>query len=173
MDKCCFKSASFYNSHINKNAQPTGSHVFKPTITVFELIQDIIGTNLLAKFHDDPTINVASKSVNKENFTSPCWSYIIGTNLLIKFHDDRIINEVSRVLTRFYYSHKARNSPPFCCHVFQPTRIIFKLIQDIIGTNLLIKFHEDLTINVASKSVNKVYYSHIRKNAQPPGSHVF
>ncbi|KAH3816123.1 hypothetical protein DPMN_117631 [Dreissena polymorpha] len=37
---------------------------------------------------------------------------------------------------------------------------------DIIGTNLLTKFHEDRKINVATRV-------HIRKNAPPPGSHVF
>ncbi|KAH3735235.1 hypothetical protein DPMN_041708 [Dreissena polymorpha] len=45
---------------------------------------------------------------------------------------------------------------------FQPTGIIFELIQEIIGMNLLTKFYEDWTINVASK-----------KNAPPLGSHVF
>ncbi|KAH3787166.1 hypothetical protein DPMN_165286 [Dreissena polymorpha] len=43
---------------------------------------------------------------------------------------------------------------PRGCHVFQPTGIIFELTQDIIETNLLTKFHEDWTINVACR-VNK------------------
>ncbi|KAH3737687.1 hypothetical protein DPMN_044280 [Dreissena polymorpha] len=94
---------------------------------------------------------------------------IIGTNFLTKFHEDRKINVASRVLTRKY-------APPPDSHVFQPTGIFFKifhedrtekcpapwktfvqaniiifeLIQDIIETNLLTKFHEVRTINVAS-----------------------
>ncbi|KAH3827137.1 hypothetical protein DPMN_129066 [Dreissena polymorpha] len=39
---------------------------------------------------------------------------------------------------------------------------IFDLIQDIIGTNVRTKFHDDQTINVA-----------LEKNAEPTGSHVF
>ncbi|KAH3819359.1 hypothetical protein DPMN_121092 [Dreissena polymorpha] len=55
---------------------------------------------------------------------------------------------------------------PLGGRVFQPTGTVFKLIKDIIGTNLLIKFHEDLTINVASRVLT-------RKNAPPTGCHVF
>ncbi|KAH3795521.1 hypothetical protein DPMN_149076 [Dreissena polymorpha] len=90
-----------------------------------------------------------------------------------------IINVASRVLTR-------KNAPPPGGHVFQPTGIIFELVQDIIEItdsrlqytlrvemNLLTKFHEDQTINVASRVLTRFYYSHIRKNAPPLGSHVF
>ncbi|KAH3861745.1 hypothetical protein DPMN_024679 [Dreissena polymorpha] len=100
-----------------KNAPPPGSHVFQANIIIFELIQDIIETNLLTKFHKDWTINVASR----EKCPAPD---IIGTNLLTKFHDDRKINVTSRELTSGG-------------HVFQPTGIIFELVQDIIGMNLL------------------------------------
>ncbi|KAH3888759.1 hypothetical protein DPMN_012799 [Dreissena polymorpha] len=136
--------------------RPLGGHVFPPTGTIFELIQDIIGTNHLTKFHDDRTINVASRVLTRKNAPPPD---IIRTNLLTKFHEDRKINVASRVLTR-------KNAPPPGSHVFQPTSIIFELVQDIIGVNLLTKFHEDLTINVASRV-------HIKKNAPPLGSHVF
>ncbi|KAH3863696.1 hypothetical protein DPMN_026686 [Dreissena polymorpha] len=75
----------------------------------FELVQDIMGTNLLNRFHDDRTIYVASRAL-----TSVYYSYvfqptstifklvqdIIGTNLLTKFHKDRTINAASRVLKR-------------------------------------------------------------------------
>ncbi|KAH3789713.1 hypothetical protein DPMN_167900 [Dreissena polymorpha] len=99
-----------------KNAPPPGGHVFQPTGTIFELIQDIIGINLLIKFNEDWKINVGY-----------------------------------RVFTRFYNtSHICKNAPPPGGHVFEPTRIILQLVQDIIGTNLLTKFHEDLKRNVAS-----------------------
>ncbi|KAH3775573.1 hypothetical protein DPMN_176978 [Dreissena polymorpha] len=110
-----------------KNAPPSGGHVLKETKTIFKLIQDIIGTNLLTKFHEDRKINVAS-----------------------------------RVLTRFYYRYKEKCPAPLD-HVFQPKGIIYELVQDIFGMNLLTKFHEDWTINVASGV----------KSAPPLGSHAF
>ncbi|KAH3846603.1 hypothetical protein DPMN_088906 [Dreissena polymorpha] len=51
----------------------------------------------------------------------------------------------------FYYSHIWKNAPPPGSHVFQPTGIIFELVQDIIKINLLTQFYEDRTINVASR----------------------
>ncbi|KAH3738994.1 hypothetical protein DPMN_045638 [Dreissena polymorpha] len=137
------------------------------TKTIFKLIQDIIGTNLLTKFHDDRKINVASRVLTMKNAPPPgCHVFIATktilkliqditrTNLLMKFHEDRKINVASRVLTR-------KNAPPPRGRIFQPTGI--KLVQDIIVRNLLIKFHEDQTINVASSV----------KNAPPLGSHVY
>ncbi|KAH3700872.1 hypothetical protein DPMN_075853 [Dreissena polymorpha] len=99
---------------------PPCSHVFQPTDIIFELVQDIIGMNLLTKFHEDQTIKVAS-----------------------------------RVLTRFYYSNIRKNAPPLGSHVFQANITIFELIQDIIETNLLTQFHEDWTINVASRELTR------------------
>ncbi|KAH3895012.1 hypothetical protein DPMN_019172 [Dreissena polymorpha] len=90
-----------FHVQILKNAPPTGGHVFQATGTTFELIvQNIIGTNLLTKFHDDRTINMASKVLTRKNATPPWRPYIIGTNLLTKFYDDQAINMASRVLTR-------------------------------------------------------------------------
>ncbi|KAH3754066.1 hypothetical protein DPMN_188725 [Dreissena polymorpha] len=150
-----------------------GGHVFKATKTIFELIQDIIVTNLLTTFHDDRKINLTSRVLTRKIAPPPWWQYIIGTNLLTQFHEDRTINVASRVLTRFYFSHihVRKNAPPLgghtniltifhqdwtinvasrpykekCPapwhHVFQPTGIIFELVQDIIRMNLLTKFH--------------------------------
>ncbi|KAH3884582.1 hypothetical protein DPMN_008565 [Dreissena polymorpha] len=165
-----------------KNAPPLGSHVFQANVTVFKLIQDIIKTNLLTIFHQDWTINVASRVLRKNapppdghvfQPTSIIFKLvqdIIGMNLLTKFHEVRTINVASRVLTRFYYSHIyshiRKKAPPLGSHVFQAKNTIFELIQDISGTNLLSKFHEDRKINVASRVLT-------RKNAPPPGGHVF
>ncbi|KAH3868799.1 hypothetical protein DPMN_031952 [Dreissena polymorpha] len=44
-----------------KNAPPPSSYVFQPIVTIFELIQDIIETYILAKFYEDWNINVASR----------------------------------------------------------------------------------------------------------------
>ncbi|KAH3702591.1 hypothetical protein DPMN_077615 [Dreissena polymorpha] len=110
----------------------------------------------LTKFHEDRKINVTSRVSTRfyyihiwKNAPPPSWKYIIGMNLLTKFHEDRKINVASRVLIR-------TNTLPPGGHVFQPTGIIFKLVQDIIGT-----------INVASRVLKRL------KNAPPLGSHVF
>ncbi|KAH3695467.1 hypothetical protein DPMN_082927 [Dreissena polymorpha] len=109
-----------------------GCHVFKATKTIFELIQDVIGTNHLSKFHDDLKINVTSRVLTRKNAPPPWWPYIIGMNLLTK-----------------------KNATPLGSHVFQANFTIFELIQDIIETNLLTKFHEDWTINVASRELTR------------------
>ncbi len=57
----------FNNSHLRKNAQFSVGHVFQATGTIFELAQDINGTNLLTKFHEDWKINVASRVLTRQN----------------------------------------------------------------------------------------------------------
>ncbi|KAH3842506.1 hypothetical protein DPMN_116002 [Dreissena polymorpha] len=151
-----------------KNAPPLGGHVFEAKVTIFEVIQDIIKTNLLTKFYQDWTINVASRVLTRKNAPPPGRPYIIEMNLLTQFNEDWTINVASRVLTRFYYTvqcdnfHK-KNALPLGSHVFQAKVTISEHIQDISGTNLLSKFHEDRKINVASRV----------KNAPPPGGHIF
>ncbi|KAH3692516.1 hypothetical protein DPMN_194358 [Dreissena polymorpha] len=115
--------------------------------------EDIIGTNLLTKFHEDRKINVASRVLTWKNAPPP------GSH----FHEDRTVpvNVTSRVLTRFYYSHIRKNAPPLGSNFFQANIIIFELIQDIIEINLLTKFHDDRKINVASRVLT-------RKIASPP-----
>ncbi|KAH3891184.1 hypothetical protein DPMN_015273 [Dreissena polymorpha] len=157
--------------HNLENYPPLGSHVFQAKVTISELIQDIIGTNLLSKFHEDGNINVASRVLTRIYYshirknTLPPGGHvfqltniilelvqdIIGMNLLTKFYEDQTINVASRVLTRFCYSHIRKNASPLGSHVFQANVTIYKLIQDIIETNLLTNFHEDWTINVASR----------------------
>ncbi|KAH3894437.1 hypothetical protein DPMN_018594 [Dreissena polymorpha] len=84
------------------------------------------------------------------------------TNHLTKFHEERTVNLASRVLT----SHKMKNDPPRGGHIFQRTGTIFKLVQDIIGTNLLAYSHDDRTIKLASRVLTRPY-------ALLPGNHVF
>ncbi|KAH3861517.1 hypothetical protein DPMN_024447 [Dreissena polymorpha] len=113
--------------------------------------------NLLTKFRENRTINVASIVKN----APPLGSHVFkaNTNLLTKFHEDWTINVASRVFTR-------KNAPPLGSHIFQANVTIFKLIQDNIQTNLLTKSHEDWTINVASRVLT-------RKTAPPPGGLFF
>ncbi|KAH3698674.1 hypothetical protein DPMN_086220 [Dreissena polymorpha] len=87
-----------------ENDPPPGAHVFQPFGTIFKLVQDIIETNLLTKFHDNRTINVASRVLTRKNATPPWRPYNIETNLLTKKNapplGSHTINVASRVLTR-------------------------------------------------------------------------
>ncbi|KAH3809928.1 hypothetical protein DPMN_138310 [Dreissena polymorpha] len=66
--------------------------------------------NLLTKFYEDQTINVASRVINAPPLGSHVFQAnvtifeliqdIIKTNLLTKFHEDWTINVASRELTR-------------------------------------------------------------------------
>ncbi|KAH3880063.1 hypothetical protein DPMN_003975 [Dreissena polymorpha] len=98
----------------SKNAPSPGDHVLQANGIIFELVQDIIRTNLLTMFYDDRTINLASRmqiTLPGGHVFQPTETIfefiqdIIGTNMLTKFHEDPTINVVSRVLTRIYYSH--------------------------------------------------------------------
>ncbi|KAH3843213.1 hypothetical protein DPMN_116724 [Dreissena polymorpha] len=123
------------------------SHVIQLTGTIFELNSHIKETNVLTKKNAPPTGGLVF---------SPIWTIfklvrdINKTNVLTNFHDywEKIVT--SRVFTR-------KTAPPTGGHVFQRTGTTFELNQHIIKTNiltklhaLLTKFHEDLTINVAS-----------------------
>ncbi|KAH3887100.1 hypothetical protein DPMN_011115 [Dreissena polymorpha] len=142
---------------IEKNAPPLGSHVFQAKVTILKLIQDFIGTNLLTKFHEDQKINVASRvnkghNCHKTRFSPPARPPASP------------LADIRQTYNQYFSSkNQVKNAPPPGDHVFQPTGINFKLVQDMNGMNLLTKFHEDQTINLASKV----------KNAPPLGSHVF
>ncbi|KAH3818342.1 hypothetical protein DPMN_119948 [Dreissena polymorpha] len=113
--------------------------------TILELIQDIIGENLLTKFHEDRKINVASRVITRKNSPPPGGHVCQPTGIILKLVQDIIrIN----LLTK-------KNAPPLGSHVFQLNVTIFDLIQDIIKTNFLSKFHEDWTINVASRVLTR------------------
>ncbi|KAH3694142.1 hypothetical protein DPMN_081581 [Dreissena polymorpha] len=106
---------------------PPGGHVFQPTRTMFELVQYIMGINLLTTFHDDRTINVNSRV---KHAPAPGGQFF-STH---RNHSQISVNK--------------KNAPTKGGHVFQPTVTDFELVQDF--TNLLTKFHEDRTINISS-----------------------
>ncbi|KAH3866169.1 hypothetical protein DPMN_029226 [Dreissena polymorpha] len=171
-----------------KKAPRSGGHVFQPTETIFELlhtifmafrvltrfyysigtifelVQDIIRTNILTKFHEEVItrknacplaaifMKIATRVLTRQNAPPLGKNAPPNRGHVFQFHEDRIINVASRVLTW-------KNAPPSGCHVFQPTGIIFEL------------FHADRTINVASIVLTRFYYSHIMNNAPPPGGH--
>ncbi|KAH3786664.1 hypothetical protein DPMN_164772 [Dreissena polymorpha] len=121
-------------THLTKNVPPLGANYhddrtinppcFSTNQNYFDLIQDIIETNLLTKFHDDGKIDMASRMLTREKRLAFWRLYIIETNLLTTFHENRIINVASRVLTKFYFSHIKQykvKSRALSTHVFQPT----------------------------------------------------
>ncbi|KAH3857810.1 hypothetical protein DPMN_100425 [Dreissena polymorpha] len=123
-----------------KNALPLGSHVFQANVTIIKLIQDIIQTNLLTKFHEDWTINVASRVLTRKTAPPP------GGH----FHDDWAKIVTSRVNT----------APPPGCYLHEDwasnvTFTVFELSRGINGSNVLTKFQEDQTINVASRVITR------------------
>ncbi|KAH3846487.1 hypothetical protein DPMN_088788 [Dreissena polymorpha] len=97
--------------------------------------------NLLTKFHEDRTINVAFRVLTRKNAPPPGGYVFQATGTIFK-HDQDIIgtNLLTKVLTR-------KNASSLGSHVFQANVTIFELIQDIIETNLLTKFNKDWTIN--------------------------
>ncbi|KAH3750101.1 hypothetical protein DPMN_184617 [Dreissena polymorpha] len=104
---------------------------------MFELIQDIIETNLLTKFHEDRKINVASRVLTRQKAPPPGGHVFQPKGIILNsFHEDWTRNVASRV-------HIWENAPPLGIHVFQAKVTIFILIQGIIESNLLTKFHED------------------------------
>ncbi|KAH3885363.1 hypothetical protein DPMN_009356 [Dreissena polymorpha] len=121
------------------------SHVFQANVTIFELIPNIIESNLLIKFHEDWAVNVASRMLTRRN-APPLGSHVFQTNLTILelIQDIRETNLLTKI--------KCLATWQPC---FQANVTIFKLIQDIIEANLLTKFHEDWTIDVASRVLTR------------------
>ncbi|KAH3720361.1 hypothetical protein DPMN_063258 [Dreissena polymorpha] len=93
----------FHYIHIEKNAPPTGSNVFSPIWTIFELIRENNKTNVLTNFHDDWAKIVTSRVFTRKtapptgDHTNILTNFeldrdFIGTKLLTKFHEDWTIN---------------------------------------------------------------------------------
>ncbi|KAH3783175.1 hypothetical protein DPMN_161104 [Dreissena polymorpha] len=136
-----------------KHSPPLGSHVFQANITIFELIQDIIKTNLLTIFHEDWTINVASRVLPRvlTRFYYSHIQYVFVKHNLAQTNQPTDQQTGQKQYVPHYYSGGHKNAPPLGSHVFQANITIFKLIQVFNETNLLTKFYEDWTINVASR----------------------
>ncbi|KAH3853985.1 hypothetical protein DPMN_096523 [Dreissena polymorpha] len=100
----------FHYIHIEKNAQPTGGHVFSPIWAIFQHVGDINKTNQKLKtapptgghvFQRTGTTFELNQLIIKANILThfELDRDISGTNLLTKFNEDRIINVASRVFT--------------------------------------------------------------------------
>ncbi|KAH3788151.1 hypothetical protein DPMN_166283 [Dreissena polymorpha] len=160
----------FHHIHKEKNAPPTGGHVFSPIWTIFELVRDIYKTNVLTNFHDDWAKIVTSRVFTRKTDPRPSShviqltgtifelnSLIKETNVLTKFHENWAKNVTSRI-----EKCPAHWRPCF----FSPIWTIFELVRDINKTNVLTNFHDDWAKIVTSRVFT-------RKTAPHPGSHVF
>ncbi|KAH3805243.1 hypothetical protein DPMN_133540 [Dreissena polymorpha] len=178
--------ACFHNIHIEKNAPPTGGHVFLPIWTIFELVREINKTNVLTNFHDDWAKIVTSRVFTKKTAlpsgglvfqrtgtTFKLNQHIIKANILTKFHENRAKNVTSRVFTCFHFIRIKKNAPPTGGHVFSPIWTIFELVRVINKTNVLTNFHDDWAKIVTSSVFTRFLYSQIGKTAPPTGGHVF
>ncbi|KAH3700808.1 hypothetical protein DPMN_075788, partial [Dreissena polymorpha] len=114
----------FHYIHIEKNAPPTGSHVFSPIPTIFKLVRDINKTNVLTNFHDDWAKIVTSRVFTRK--TAPPTGCHVFQRIGTTFELNQDIIKTN-ILTNF------------------------ELGRDFIGAKLLTKFHEDGTRNVASR----------------------
>ncbi|KAH3828956.1 hypothetical protein DPMN_130944 [Dreissena polymorpha] len=108
----------FHFIHIEKNAPPTGGHVFSPIPTIFKLVRDINKSNVLTNFHDD-------------------WAKIVTSRMFTRENCHYIHLEKNAPPTA------AMKTAPPTGYVFQRIGTTFELNQDIIKTNFLTKLHED------------------------------
>ncbi|KAH3792223.1 hypothetical protein DPMN_145714 [Dreissena polymorpha] len=116
----------FHYIHIEKNAPPTGGHVFSPIWTIFTLVKDINKANVLTKFHDDWAKIVTSRVFTRKT-APPTGGHVFNG-------PEPLLNSTNILLRQTF-----RQSYMKIGHE------IFKLDRDIIGTNVLTKFHEDRT----------------------------
>ncbi|KAH3733821.1 hypothetical protein DPMN_040256 [Dreissena polymorpha] len=78
----------FHYIHIEKNAPPTGSHVFSPIWTIFELVRHINKTNVFIIFHDDWAKIVTSRVFTRKT-APPTGGHVFqwtGTTFELKQH---------------------------------------------------------------------------------------
>ncbi|KAH3790132.1 hypothetical protein DPMN_168327 [Dreissena polymorpha] len=162
----------FHYIHIEKNAPPTGGHVFSPIWTIFELVRDINKTNVLTNLHDDWAKSVTSSVFTmtkmptgghvyqRTRTTFELNQHIINTNILTNFKLDRDIIGTN-VLTKFHEDRTKmlpleKTAPPTGGHVVQRTRTTFNLNQHIIKTNILTNFELDRDI-IGKKLLTKFH----------------
>ncbi|KAH3816299.1 hypothetical protein DPMN_117812 [Dreissena polymorpha] len=132
----------FHYIHIEKNALPTGGHVFSPIWTIFELVRDIKKANCLqgfsiAKLGKLPP-SPGSHVIELTGTIFELNSHIKETNVLTKFHENWAKNVTSRV-----EKCPAHWRPCFFTDL--------ELVRDINKTNVLTNFHDDWANIVTSR----------------------
>ncbi|KAH3825466.1 hypothetical protein DPMN_127342 [Dreissena polymorpha] len=114
--------------------------------------------NILTKFHEDRKINVASRVKNAPPFGSHVFQ--ANTKLLTKFHEEWTINVASRenspalgghanILTSKVFTRKTAPAPGG--HLHEDWTSTFRTQSRYQCDKCSAKFHEDQTINVASR----------------------
>ncbi|KAH3895954.1 hypothetical protein DPMN_020123 [Dreissena polymorpha] len=96
-----------------KNDPPRGGHVFQRTGTIFKLVQDIFGTNLLANSHDDQTIKLASRVLTRLAYALLPGDHVFQPT----FHEDQTLNTIT-VASRVN-GHIIKNAPRPGGHVLK------------------------------------------------------
>ncbi|KAH3857358.1 hypothetical protein DPMN_099965 [Dreissena polymorpha] len=154
-----------------KTAPPTGGHT--NILTNFELGRDFIGTKLLTKFHEDGTRNVAFRDGRTYDGQTPVIKAYLSNQLAnsretglgklppedehkpfahLRGVSSFNLYQMSNITKILLSKHPGQvssllNQNSGAWSVF----IFVRFDQDFIGTKLLTKFHEDRTINVASR----------------------
>ncbi|KAH3726352.1 hypothetical protein DPMN_052214 [Dreissena polymorpha] len=109
------------NSHIketNKNAPPTGGHVFSPSWTIFKLVRDINKINVLTNFHDDWAKIVASRVftcfhyIHIEKNAPPTGGHVFSPIPTIF----KLVRDINK--TFMMIGQKLKTAPPPGSHVF-------------------------------------------------------
>ncbi|KAH3890945.1 hypothetical protein DPMN_015034 [Dreissena polymorpha] len=152
-------------------------------ITYFKLDRNFIGTNLLTKFHEDQTINEASRV-----FMNKCGRTDDGQRPVTKAHlsnqcdgktDRRTDRRTDSPITIHFHENWAKNvtsrvekCPPTGAHVFSKIWTIFELVREINKTNVLTNFHDDWAKIVTSRVFTRFLHSQIWKTAPPTGGHL-
>ncbi|KAH3868428.1 hypothetical protein DPMN_031575 [Dreissena polymorpha] len=170
----------FYYIHIEKTAPPHGGHVFSPFWTFFELVQEINKTNVLTNVHDDWAKIVTSREFTRKT-APPTGGHVfqhtgttfelnkdiikthiltnfelgrdfIGAKLLTKFHEDGTRNVASRVFTSKCLRTDGYTTDKDRAFKVQGTGL-FCAAQDIIRTNVLTQFHEEINFPLPGGNV--------------------
>ncbi|KAH3775091.1 hypothetical protein DPMN_176488 [Dreissena polymorpha] len=136
------------------NKWPHGGNVFQQTGTIFELVQDIIGTNLLTMFHEDLTINVASTVLTRQISMTHNGRQTIDKKYVCSLTLWLI---TTRLFTCFHYIHIEKTAPPPAGNVFPPIMTIFELAKNVTSRVFTSFF----------------YYINLRKITPSPGGHAF
>ncbi|KAH3693947.1 hypothetical protein DPMN_081386 [Dreissena polymorpha] len=120
------------------------------TGTIFELVRDIIEINLLTKFRDDRTINVASRVLTRNNATIP-WRPLESTETIFELVQDITgTHLLTKVLTR-------KNAPPTGGHFHRTINVASRVknARTWQAYQSSDQINEILTINVASRVLTR------------------
>ncbi|KAH3741165.1 hypothetical protein DPMN_047885 [Dreissena polymorpha] len=155
----------FHFKHVEKNAPPTGDHVFSPIWTIFSISSDISMNPMFLFNQKGKTAPPTGGQVFQWTGTNFKQNHhIIMANILTKFYENWAKNVSSR-----------RKMPLPLAAMFFHRSGPFMNMSDINKTNVLTNFHDDWAKIVTSRvlTMENCHYIHIEKNAPSTGGHVF